>query len=96
MALYCNMIVHLIDGTYELFRQFYGIRRFGKRDDRPFAAVNGGNADQVIAGRKSVLREAWAAHPERFVRGVPKPKPLPEAVFINPPIPSLTTQDIAL
>ena len=30
-----------------------------------------GNADQVIAGRKSVLREAWAAHPERFVRGVP-------------------------
>ena len=50
----------------------------------------------VIAGRKSVLREAWAAHPERFVRGVPKPKPLPETVFINPPIPSLTTQDIAL
>ena len=55
--------------------------------------VHFGNADQVIAGRKSVLREAWAAHPERFVRGVPKPKPLPEAVFINPPIPSLTTQD---
>ena len=58
--------------------------------------VHFGHADQVIAGRKSVLREAWAAHPERFVRGVPKPKPLPEAVFINPPIPSLTTQDIAL
>ena len=38
--------------------------------------VHFGNADQVIAGRKSVLREAWAAHPERFVRGVPKPKPL--------------------
>ena len=45
--------------------------------------VHFGNADQVIAGRKSVLREAWAAHPERFVRGVPKPKPLPEAVFIK-------------
>ena len=28
----------------------------------------------ILAGRKSVLREAWAAHPERFVRGVPKPK----------------------
>ena len=41
MALYCNMIVHLIDGTYELFRQFYGIRRFSKGEDRPFAAVNG-------------------------------------------------------
>ena len=46
--------------------------------------------------RSGHCHEAWAAHPERFVRGVPKPKPLPEAVFINPPIPSLTTQDIAL
>ncbi len=35
------MIVHLIDGTYELFRQFYGIRRFSKGEDRPLAAVNG-------------------------------------------------------
>ncbi len=35
------MIVHLIDGTYELFRQFYGIRRFSKGEERPFAAVNG-------------------------------------------------------
>ena len=26
--------------------------------------VHFGNADQVIAGRKSVLREAWAAHPD--------------------------------
>ena len=42
------------------------------------------------------LREAWAAHPERFVSGQPKPKPLPETVWINPSILSLTTQDIAL
>jgi 5'-3' exonuclease len=35
------MIVHLIDGTYELFRQFYGIRRLSKGEHRPFAAVNG-------------------------------------------------------
>ena len=34
------MIVHLIDGTYELFRQFYGIRR-GKGIDPPFGAVSG-------------------------------------------------------
>ena len=40
-VLYCNMIVHLIDGTYELFRQFYGIRRFSKGEEGPFAAVNG-------------------------------------------------------
>lgn len=35
------MIIHLIDGTYELFRQFYGIRRFSKGEEGPFAAVNG-------------------------------------------------------
>ncbi|TLY76686.1 MAG: flap endonuclease [Gammaproteobacteria bacterium] len=35
------MIVHLIDGTYELFRQFYGLRRFNQGNDRPFGAVSG-------------------------------------------------------
>jgi 5'-3' exonuclease len=35
------MIVHLIDGTYELFRHFYGLRRFNKGEDRPFGAVLG-------------------------------------------------------
>jgi 5'-3' exonuclease len=35
------VIVHLIDGTYELFRHFYGLRRFSKGSDRPFGAVVG-------------------------------------------------------
>jgi 5'-3' exonuclease len=35
------MIVHLIDGTYELFRHFYGIRRFTKGEDPPFGAAVG-------------------------------------------------------
>jgi 5'-3' exonuclease len=35
------MIVHLIDGTYELFRHFYGLRRFNKGKDKPFGAVSG-------------------------------------------------------
>src|SRR5215213_2596494 len=35
------MIVHLIDGTYELFRHFYGVRRFTKGEDPPFGAVIG-------------------------------------------------------
>ena len=34
------MIVHLLDGTYELFRHFYGIRRF-KKSDPPLGAVAG-------------------------------------------------------
>jgi len=35
------MIVHLIDGTYELFRHFYGQRRFNEGKDKPFGAVVG-------------------------------------------------------
>jgi 5'-3' exonuclease len=35
------MIVHLVDGTYELFRHFYGLRRFNKGKDQPFGAVIG-------------------------------------------------------
>jgi 5'-3' exonuclease len=35
------VIVHLVDGTYELFRHFYGLRRFNKGKDRPFGAVVG-------------------------------------------------------
>ncbi|HSP33379.1 MAG TPA: 5'-3' exonuclease H3TH domain-containing protein [Thermoanaerobaculia bacterium] len=34
------MIVHVIDGTYELFRVFYGLRRFHEVDP-PFGAVAG-------------------------------------------------------
>src|SRR5437870_4999078 len=35
------MIVHLVDGTYELYRHFYGLRRFNKGEDSPSGAVIG-------------------------------------------------------
>jgi 5'-3' exonuclease len=35
------VIVHLIDGTYELFRHFYGLRRFSRGEDKPLGAVLG-------------------------------------------------------
>lgn len=35
------MIIHLLDGTYELFRHFYGLRRFRKDGDPPYGAVLG-------------------------------------------------------
>ena len=35
------MIVHLLDGTYELFRHYYGRRRFDQGRDVPFGAVTG-------------------------------------------------------
>jgi 5'-3' exonuclease len=44
------MIVHLVDGTYELFRHFYGLRRF-KKTDPPYGAVTGvlGTVTKMIA-----------------------------------------------
>src|SRR4029078_13632038 len=36
-----HLVVHLIDGTYELFRHFYGLRRFNKGEDRAYGAVIG-------------------------------------------------------
>src|ERR1041384_4327617 len=45
------MIVHLVDGTYELFRNFYGIRRF-KKTDPPFGAVAG-----VLGGVPQLLED---------------------------------------
>jgi 5'-3' exonuclease len=35
------MLVHLVDGTYELFRHFYGQRRFNQGKDKPYGAVAG-------------------------------------------------------
>jgi 5'-3' exonuclease len=35
------VIVHVIDGTYELFRHFYGLRRFANGSDRRYGAVAG-------------------------------------------------------
>src|SRR5437762_13978076 len=46
------MIVHLLDGTYELFRHFYGNKRRDKQGDRPLGAVAGvlGTVAQMIEG----------------------------------------------
>jgi putative transposase len=39
----------------------------------------------VTEQRRQVLQAAYATHPERFVRGEPKPPPLPQEVWINKP-----------
>jgi 5'-3' exonuclease len=46
------VIIHLIDGTYELFRQFYGLRRFNNGNDKPLGAVA-----NVLAGVLKMIEE---------------------------------------
>ncbi|HEU5311196.1 MAG TPA: flap endonuclease, partial [Candidatus Eisenbacteria bacterium] len=50
------MIVHVVDGTYELFRHFYGLRRFHKGPDRPYGAVTG------VLGTMLEMLEGGATH----------------------------------
>ena len=50
------MIVHLVDGTYELFRHFYGARRGTQGEDPPFGAVIG------VLGTVLQLLETGATH----------------------------------
>jgi putative transposase len=49
------------------------------------ADVHHGLAEQRVAARASVLARAYAAHPERFLRGLPRPPACPTQVWINPP-----------
>src|SRR5215471_13216159 len=49
------MIIHLVDGIYELFRHFYGLRRFHKTDP-PFGAVSG------VLGTIAKMIEDGATH----------------------------------
>ena len=64
------MIVHLVDGTYELFRHFYGLRRFTKGEDRPLGAVVG-----VL---QTVLRDDRAGRDARRRRHRPRHRVVPQ------------------
>jgi hypothetical protein len=41
-----------------------------------------------------VLPDAFARHPERFPNGQPKPKAVPTAVWINPPLMSAGRSEV--
>jgi putative transposase len=49
------------------------------------AVVHYGLATAAIAQRRQVLKDAYLAHPERFVRKPPQPPPAPTEVWINKP-----------
>jgi len=49
------------------------------------AAVHHGLAETITTTRAAALEGAYAANPERFVKGKPRPPAVPSAVWINPP-----------
>lgn len=80
-------------GSIEDARAF--CRRFFKRYNREHhhsgiamltpSQVHHGEAETIIARRDATLAAAYQAHPERFVKGVPRARRLPEAAWINKP-----------
>lgn len=54
--------------------------------------VHYGLAAKAIERRAAVLGAAFLAHPERFPRGRPRPATLPDAVWINKPLPEVPTE----
>jgi len=50
------------------------------------ASVHYATYPDIISARRTTLHVAYAAHPERFVRGIPTVEDLPLQVWINKPI----------
>jgi len=55
--------------------------------------VHYGFAEHRVAARATVLATAYAAHPERFPRGLPQPPARPTEVWINPPPAARATEE---
>ena len=80
-------------GSIEDARQFCRTFMAWYNDDHKHSGINllsptdvhHGNAVKIVATRQIVLDKAYALHPERFVRKRPEHKPMPGAVWINPP-----------
>ena len=64
---------------YNTERHHVGLGLFTPHD------VHHGLAEAKRKQRAQVLAEAYARHPQRFPNGCPSPRPLPTAVWINPP-----------
>ena len=56
--------------------------------------VHYGLAREVFQAREKVLLAAYEKHPERFVKKIPVPLPLPQAAWINPPKPTMESENL--
>ena len=57
------------------------------------AAMHFGHAQSILQQRQEVLNDAFAKHPERFVRGQPHPPGIPTEAWINKPTSSWTPKE---
>ena len=58
--------------------------------------VHYGLAEEILINREQILQSAFKEHPNRFKGKMPKPLPLPEAAWINPPQPLMRKDEDSL
>lgn len=76
---------HALDVCRHLFRWYNTEHHHSALGFLTPEDVHYGRAHAILAERQRVLDEAYARNPDRFVRARPRPLPLPDAVWINPP-----------
>lgn len=77
----------------ELFDWYNGEHHHGGIALLTPAMVHYGTASEVVSKRQALLDAAYRAHPERFVNRPPRHPALPDAVWINPPVASTSTDE---
>ena len=74
----------------DFFAWYNGEHRHGGIAMFTPADVHHGRTDRLLQARAGVLAGAYAAHPDRFVKGPPRPRPVPAEVWINRPLKEVT------
>jgi putative transposase len=87
-------IEHAHQVSHDLLTWYNGEHRHSGIGMMTPEAVHYGRANELYTARSIVLREAYQAHPERFVNHMPVPPPLPIAAWINPP-PPVKTEEVS-
>jgi putative transposase len=85
-------IEHARGVSHDLFTWYNDVHHHSGLSYLTPADVHYGRAATVLQVRHRARLAAYAAHPERFVKGPPRPETLPTAVWINPP-PKTTGED---
>jgi putative transposase len=81
--------------SHELFTWYNNVHHHSGLSYLTPVDVHHGRAALILEGRHRTRLAAYAAHPERFVQGPPRLDTLPSAVWINPPRPSVPSEDSA-
>jgi putative transposase len=85
-------IEHARGVSHDLFTWYNDVHHHSGLSYLTPADVHYGRAATVLQVRHRTRLAAYVAHPERFVKGPPRPETLPTAVWINPP-PKTTGED---